>query len=78
MIENKSSDNKCSSSERKKTWDYIMAEINAAFPEERREKAEVEKKWYSLRSDGKEEIHKWKTAVMATGMSLYDRKPNLN
>lgn len=44
-----------------------MAEINAAFLEERREKTEVEKKWYSLRSAGKEEMHKWKTAVTATG-----------
>ena len=43
-IENKSFNRKCSSSERKKTWEDITAEINAAFPEEKREKQEVEKK----------------------------------
>lgn len=76
IIENKSFNYKCSSSERK-TSHYVTADIDS-FPE-KREMAEVQIGTDCKVLQGRKKyLHKWKTAVAAAGMSLHNHKPNLN
>ncbi|XP_045105430.1 uncharacterized protein LOC123500949 [Portunus trituberculatus] len=60
-------DNKVSSQTRTEAWEHITAALNAAFPHSQRIPNQVEKKWYSLKSEGKEEISTYNKVLKGTG-----------
>ncbi|KAK3873457.1 hypothetical protein Pcinc_021534 [Petrolisthes cinctipes] len=52
---------------RKDAWDNITRKINAAFPKSVRGKVDVEKKWWSLKAQGREELCNYNKYIGGTG-----------
>lgn len=53
--------------DKRKAWEDIASDINAAFPMVRRAPEECEKKWYSVQSNAEQEITAKKRELQGTG-----------
>lgn len=52
---------------RREAWEEITGNLNAAYPDTVRMKSEVEKKWWALKSQGREELCSYKKTLQGTG-----------
>lgn len=67
IVEGKKFNQHVTARQRAEVWENITTQINAAFPEVMRDVTEVEKKWWTLKAQGREEIHQYRKAVRGTG-----------
>ncbi|KAK4307199.1 hypothetical protein Pmani_000800 [Petrolisthes manimaculis] len=67
IIEGKKFDSAVTAKVRRDTWDEITRKLNAAFPDSVRLKSEIEKKWWALKAQGREELCQYNKILQGTG-----------
>lgn len=71
IIEGKKFDTDVTAKVRREAWEEITRKLNAAYPDTVRMKSEVEKKWWALKSQGREELCGYKKTLQGTGKNPY-------
>lgn len=66
-MESKRFNNEVTAKARKDTWEEITNKLNAAYLDAVRDKGEVEKKWWALKGQGREELSAHKKILGGTG-----------
>ncbi|KAK3880409.1 hypothetical protein Pcinc_015092 [Petrolisthes cinctipes] len=67
IVEGKKFNNEVTAKARKDTWEEITNKINAAYFDAVRDKGDVEKKWWALKGQGREELSQHKKILGGTG-----------
>lgn len=67
VIGGKGMDKYATASQKTEVWRTITQEINAAFPDVVRDVGDVERKWWNLKGQGKEELRQYRKAMHGAG-----------
>lgn len=71
IIEVKKFNSEVTAKMRRDTWEDVTRKLNASFPESVRTKSDIEKKWWALKAQGREELCNHRKSLAATGKKPY-------